>query len=95
MGVFNFIVDPYWVWHVKRVYPYNDSLMLHQLVEQRIIKPLQLFMLQPENIIIGSSRVYHVFDVANIDDNEKWYNMGISSLKISEAYRYIEGAIFY
>lgn len=95
IAIFNYIIDPFWIWREKRILSYNDTLLYVNLMHQRQIKPIAAFMLNPQNVIIGSSRVYHVFDINNIRGTEVWYNMGISSLKMSEALVYIQGLIKY
>jgi len=69
--------------------------MRYQIMEQRVIKPLQVLMQQPGNIIMGSSRVYHVFDIDRIGNGESFYNMGISSMKLAEEYGFIQGVLHY
>jgi len=95
LGVICFInvfFDPYWLF--RDASPYR-SAQLALTNKHRFAKSLQLVFRQPEIIVIGSSRVYRGFDYnAFIEQkNDRFYNLGISSLTLTEALGFIKQAI--
>lgn len=79
----NLFVDPYFIFRKSPFESRLASIDSHQ----RFAKSLQVITRQPEIVLLGSSRVYRGFDVKN---NKKIYNMGISSLSLTEAASYVD-----
>jgi hypothetical protein len=77
----NLWVDPYFIF---RKSPFEPRMELINS-RQRFAKSLQVITRQPHTIVLGSSRVYRGFDVKG-----GIYNMGISSLTLTEAAAYIK-----
>jgi hypothetical protein len=91
LGVFNYIVDPYMLWHRKPIwYDFTKNPVIDH--HQRLVKSLQLILRQPKVVFVGSSRVYHVINPEQTLE-PYLYNFGVGSLRIAEAYTYIEEAI--
>ena len=88
IAIFNFEVDPYYVWHKKHSWKNNNVLTMYM----RFSKSLQVIERNPNILLLGSSRVYHVFDPKTIEipHNQIIYNMGISSLHAYEAYEFLK-----
>ncbi|MBP6951712.1 MAG: hypothetical protein KBC28_05825 [Alphaproteobacteria bacterium] len=82
----NLWVDPYFIFRKSPFEPRLMSIDHHQ----RFAKSLQVITRQPHTILLGSSRVYRGFDVGN-----DFYNMGISSLTLTEAASYIDHILLF
>ena len=80
--------DPYWLVagaQADRIRPALESRM-------RFAKTVQLIERAPRRVLIGSSTVYRGLDPEAIDDALPTFNLGISSLRILEARRYVQHA---
>ena len=80
--------DPYWLVagaQTDRIRPALDLRM-------RFAKTVQLIERAPRRVLIGSSTVYRGLDPETIDDGVPTFNLGISSLRILEARRYVQHA---
>ncbi|MCW8932689.1 MAG: hypothetical protein OQL19_20940 [Gammaproteobacteria bacterium] len=85
--------DPYWLWHEIPDW-YDEAKGGNTLLDtkQRFTKLLQVVIQQPDIVILGSSRVYRGFDseILNQSSSNIFYNMGISSLKITELEAFVK-----
>jgi len=88
----NVFCDPYWLFRDES--PYR-SAQLALTNKHRFVKSLQLVLRQPKILMVGSSRVYKGFDGSIFIDEEddKFYNLGVSSLTLTEARGFIKQAI--
>lgn len=77
----NVFFDPYFVFRKTAFEPRLVTIDTHQ----RFTKGLQVITRQPKIVLLGSSRVYRGFDIQG-----DMYNMGISSLMLTEAAAYVD-----
>jgi hypothetical protein len=82
-------VDPYWVWRQEPAWVVEHGGH-NRILDRRMrhAKSLQVVARRPDNIILGSSRVYRGFDTTT-GRAAGMYNIGISSLRIAEAEKYV------
>ncbi len=89
IAVRTILVDPYWLWRQKPAWV-ADNGGHNRILDRRMrhAKSLQVVTRRAENVILGSSRVYRGFDTTSgLADG--MFNMGISSLRIAEAEKYV------
>jgi hypothetical protein len=77
--------DPYHVWRAAP--PWHYSPALDQ--KMRFVKSVQFPARAPEIIFLGSSTVYRGIDPADLAPGARYYNFGISSLRMVEALGYL------
>lgn len=77
----NIFIDPFFIFRSSPFEPRMELIDSHQ----RFAKSLQVMTRRPHTIILGSSRVYRGFDVG-----DGVYNMGVSSLTLTEAVSYTQ-----
>lgn len=80
--------DPYYVWRTSPPWQYSPALDL----KMRFAKSVQLPMRAPEVIFLGSSTVYRGIDPSDLASPSGYYNLGISSLRMTEALGYLRYA---
>ena len=88
-----YLADPYWLWTNKP--GWHDEFKGGNRVldkKQRFTKLLQVVVQQPDIVILGSSRIYRGVDTETLNKMypKKIYNMGISSLKITEMEAFVK-----
>lgn len=87
VGFKSYQADPYWLWTKTPVWhePFHGGNRILDN-KQRFTKLLQVVLQQPDIILLGSSRVYRGIDTEAMNKiyAYKFYNMGISSMKITE-----------
>lgn len=86
---FTFTTDPYWLFHRVPVWGQHNRVLA---LKMRFTKALQVIMRRPDTVIIGSSRVYRGMPTSELHTYNA-YNLGISSLRITEATAYISHVI--
>jgi len=92
VGGFNFLIDPYGV--------YNNFFILRELNEykpkkednDRLYKAIDIIHLQPNTILLGSSRVKRGLDPDHpaLESFPPVYNLGLNGANIYEIRRYLE-----
>jgi hypothetical protein len=92
ISVYVIIKDPYWIYTEKPSWliENNDDRLIDRKL--RFIKQLQLIIQQPKIIVIGSSKVYRGIPTNLYYD---FYNLGLSSLMLTELDTYIRYAVKY
>jgi len=85
ISLFVYCIDPYWLFHRKPVWDGHNIVLA---LKMRFTKSLQVIFRQPRVVIIGSSRVYRGIPTNKLPQYNA-YNLGISSLRISEADAYV------
>jgi len=81
--------DPYHVWRANPPWQYSPALDL----KMRFVKSVQLPGQAPDVIFLGSSTVYRGIDPSDLAPGARYYNLGISSLRITEALVYLRYAL--
>jgi hypothetical protein len=81
--------DPYHVWRANPPWHYSPALDL----KMRFVKSVQLPTQAPGVIFLGSSTVYRGIDPSDLAPGAKYYNLGISSLRMAEALAYLRYAL--
>ena len=85
------LIDPYGIWHSNSIAGLNKyktkidvQLLLH--------KKYQVLKKKPESIMIGSSTTLLGFNLDEVDyfNEKKSYNLGVGSLRMSNAFEYLE-----
>ncbi len=77
--------DPYHVWRTTPPWHYSPALDY----KMRFVKSVQLPTRAPDVIFLGSSTVYRGLDPADLAPGARYYNFGISSLRMAEALGYL------
>lgn len=85
LTVISYIVDPIGVWGTSNRIGINNY-KIHQGNYLDVFKPYEVVRTKPKVIWIGSSRVYVGFQM---DENEREYNMGASSLNLPDIKEYL------
>jgi hypothetical protein len=89
LGSYTAFFDPYWIWRQQPPWlEVHDGHNRVLDVRLRHAKALQLLSRRPEQVILGSSRVYRGFDT---DQGlaKGAYNLGLPRLRIAEADAYV------
>lgn len=96
VGLFNFVVDPY------GLYRWFDSAGVNQQKEGvrnkvRHVKALELALIKPRTLLMGSSRAHEALDPAQplLQEYTPVYNLGISMVRIREERLYLEHALLH
>lgn len=92
-GSYVYSADPYWLFSADPVWVRENRGHNHVLdVNMRFAKSLEVVARQPRAIVIGSSRVYRGMSTEEIRDGSV-YNLGISSLRITEVHAFLSHAL--
>ncbi len=89
IGSYVYWADPYWLFSREPVW--KEAWNGHNRVldiNMRFAKSLEVVFRQPHSAIVGSSRVYRGMPTDALDGGDV-YNLGVSSLRIQEAYAYL------
>jgi hypothetical protein len=81
--------DPYHVWRANPPWHYSPALD-HKM---RFVKSVQLPTQGPSVVFLGSSTVYRGIDPGDLTPGARYYNLGISSLRMAEALAYVRYAL--
>lgn len=89
-AVTTFVIDPYWIYSERTSWSSNRILD----VKMRFAKSVQLIERGPNLLFVGSSTVYRGIDPLDVTQpGIISYNLGISSLRMTEAVEYLRRAI--
>ena len=75
-----YFVDPISIWGMEKINGFNHY-KIHQREYLDVFKPYEVERIQPNIVWIGSSRVFVGFQM---NEMEKEYNMGTSSLTLPD-----------
>ncbi len=94
VGLFNFIVDPYGLYRVVDVKGFNQQKEGVR-TSIRYVKALEIALIKPKTIIMGSSRVHDGVNPNSIklENYHPVYNYGFEMARIKEIKYYLQHAI--
>ncbi|WP_222426879.1 DUF1574 domain-containing protein [Hyella patelloides] len=94
VGLFNWLIDPQDIFKSPNYWKINHE-KINKDNNDRLFKAVDIIRLQPENIIMGSSRTKQGIDPESsaLGKEQNFYNLAINGPNFYEARRYIEHAI--
>ena len=90
VGLFNYVIDPYAIYHYKRAAPEKIS-RIDQFYYMRITKPWRVRQAPPTEVVIGTSRTARV-SPQTVWDKKNSYNLSVPGMTVYEMSRFIEHA---
>ena len=90
VGLFNYVIDPYAIYHYKRAAPEKIS-RIDQFYYMRITKPWRVRQASPTEVVIGTSRTARV-SPQTVWDKKNSYNLSVPGMTVYEMSRFIEHA---
>lgn len=95
VGLFNFLVDPFEIFNMKRIERFN-KLKPYRIENDRLFKSNEIIYLKPDVIILGSSRIQTGIDTADVTQliEGNVYNAALSGAGFEEHYAYFEHALY-
>ena len=93
LGVYVYKNDPYWLFKTSPGWKVRHNGHNRVLdIRMRFVKSLQVVFRQPEIVVIGSSRIYRGIQTSSYP-HDGFYNLGISNMRIREAYAFVVHAV--
>lgn len=86
------VINPYGVSPLKLSFENINDLKTQRINNDRLIKPLDVWLMQPKTVFLGTSRIQQSINPQRLRNTELWpaYNASVPAAELSENLQFIE-----